>query len=140
MTLQEIIIAGAAGGAAKEITQNVWQLSQKWIASYFRDHRHEAIAKAEENAIHCVNLIAQKVHRLEEDAQLNRALFDRALVEPDFGLLLQKALIGAAQTEDGTKREVLAELVSNRLPKVNHSMRWQHSRLRPSSPNAPRRN
>ena len=122
MTLQEIIIAGAAGGAAKEITQNVWQLGQKWIASYFRGHRHEAIAKAEENSAHWMNLIAQKVQRLEEDAQLNRALFDRALVEPDFGLLLQRALIGAAQTEDGTKREVLAELVSNRLTSESESL------------------
>ncbi len=115
MTLTEIIIAGAAGGAAKEISQSAWQLGQKWITSYFRDQRPEAIAKAEENAAQCVAIIGQKIQRLEEDAQLNRSLFERALVEPDFGILLQKALIAAAQTENVTKRDVLADLIANRL-------------------------
>ncbi len=122
MNLQEIIIAGAAGGAAKEIAQSAWQSGKKWIVDYFRDHQPAAVAKAEENAAHCVNLIAYKVQQLEEDARLNRALFDRALVEPDFGVLLQRALIGAAQTEDVTKREVLAEIVSNRLTAESESL------------------
>jgi hypothetical protein len=122
MTLGEIVIAGVAGGAAKEISQSAWQLGQKWITSYFEDHNPAAIAKAEENAAACVNLIAHKVQQLEEDTQLNRALFDRALVEPDFGILLQKALLGAAQTEDKTKREVLAEIVTNRLTAESESL------------------
>lgn len=122
MTLGEIIIAGAAGGAAKEISQNAWQLGQKWITSYFRDQRPEAMVKAEENAAQCVDIIAKKVQSLEEDARLNRSLFDRALVEPDFGILLQKALIGAAQTEDPTKKGVLAEIVTNRLTAESESL------------------
>lgn len=122
MNLQEIIIAGAAGGAAKEIAQSAWQSGKKWIVDYFQNHRPEAVAKAEQNAVHCVNLIAHKVQQLEEDAQLNRTLFDRALVEPDFGVLLQKALIGGAQTEDPTKLEVLAEIVTNRLTAEGESL------------------
>lgn len=122
MNLNEIIIAGAAGGAAKEIAQNAWQCGQKWIASYFRDHKPEAIAKANANAESCINLIAQKVNQLEEDAQLNRALFEKALNEPDFGVLLQKTLIGSAQTGDTDKQELLANLLTNRLTAETDSL------------------
>lgn len=60
--------------------------------------------------------------QLEERQQVDRSIIDRALEEPSFGALLQKALIGSAQTESEDKHELLAKLVAMKLAAQQESV------------------
>ena len=79
--------------------------------------------KATENSKDFLNKLAEKVAQLEERQEVDRAIIDRALEEPSFGVILQKALIGSAQTESPEKHELLAELVATKLAAPQESVR-----------------
>ena len=79
--------------------------------------------KAKENSKDFLNKLAEKVAQLEERQQVDRAIIDRALEEPSFGVILQKALIGSSQTESQEKHELLAKLVAMKLTVPQESLR-----------------
>jgi hypothetical protein len=54
---------------------------------------------------------------------VDRAIIDRPLEEPSFGVILQKALIGSSQTESQEKHELLAKLVAMKLAAPQESLR-----------------
>ena len=54
---------------------------------------------------------------------MDRSIIDRALEEPSFGVILQNALIGSAQTESQEKHELLANLVATKLAAPEESLR-----------------
>ena len=110
-----ILAAGAAGAATGKFVEKAWDSGERWIRAFFRDHQGKLIEKAADNSKAFLNELAAKVARLEESQQVDRAVIDRALEEPNFGALLQKALIGSAQTASDEKHDILASLVTNRL-------------------------
>jgi len=116
------LIGGVASGASKQFTESVIQQGKQWIASRFQDHQVKAVEKANRNANDFVERLALKIHRLEEAREVDSALINRALEEPNFGALLQSALIGSAQTESQEKHELLATLISCRLTAANESL------------------
>ena len=95
----------------------------KWLAARFKDHYPRAVEKAKDNSRDFLNKLAEKVGQLEERQQVDRAIIDRALEEPSFGVLLQKALIGSSQTESPEKHELLAKLVAMKLTAPQESLR-----------------
>jgi hypothetical protein len=109
------LAGGVAGAAAGKFIEKAWDSGEKWINSYFLDHRPQAIEKAKENSKDFLNKLAVKIDRLEQDAELNKNIFEQALNEPSFGALLQKALIGSAQTESTQKHDLLATLVAQKI-------------------------
>jgi hypothetical protein len=95
----------------------------KWLATRFRDHYPRAVEKAKDNSRDFVNKLAERVAQLTERQQVDRAIIDRALEEPSFGVILQKALIGSSQTESQEKHELLARLVAMKLDAPQESLR-----------------
>lgn len=122
-------IGGAASGAAKHLTETAISQGQRWLGTFLRDHNEKAIEKAKANSEHFLNALALKVAALEEQQQVDRAVIDRALEEPSFGALLHNALIGAAQTEETEKHELLARLVTARLTAKEESRLAVASRM-----------
>jgi len=124
--LSTIIIAavrGAVSGGASKLAEKTWESGEKWIATFFKDHHPRAVEKAKDNSMDFVNKLAEKVAQLEERQLVDRAIIDRALEEPSFGVILQKALIGSAQTESHEKHELLAKLVATKLDAPQESLR-----------------
>jgi hypothetical protein len=110
-----IIISGAAGAAAGKLSEKAWESGEKWLSTYFKDHHPKAIKKAKDNSKAFLSALAEKVARLEEQQQFDRSLIDRAMEDPSFAALLQKALIGSSQTESKEKHQLLAQLLAGKL-------------------------
>jgi len=90
---------------------------EKWVAGYFKDHAPKAIEKAKQNSSGFLVQLSQRVKLLEEGGEQQRELIEDSLNHPDFSILLQKAMISSAQTEDNQKHELIARLVADRLSK-----------------------
>ena len=108
---------------AKIVFKKTWELGEKWLATFFKDHHPRARKKAIDNSKDFLNKLATQVAQLEERQQVDRAIIDRALEEPNFGVILQKALIGSSQTESQEKHELLAKLVAMKLDAPQESLR-----------------
>jgi hypothetical protein len=107
--------SGAASGVGKEIVQLAWGCGAKWIKARYQDHAPEVIAKAEKNSAEFLNSLGQKVATLEQESEITKALMSATMSEPSFSVLLQKATLAAAQTENSEKYEILSDIVSQRL-------------------------
>lgn len=113
--LSIIAIGAAVGGAAGKFVEKAWDSGEKWIQTFFKDHKEVAQLKATENTMDFLNELAKKVKRLEESRQISNEKIESAQDHPDFSALLQKALLTSAQTDNKDKHIILARLVSERL-------------------------
>lgn len=113
--LSIIAIGAAVGGAAGKFVEKAWDSGEKWIQTFFKDHREIAQQQATNNTMDFLNELAQKVKQLEETKQISQERINSAQDHPDFSALLQKALLTSAQTDNKDKHIILARLVSERL-------------------------
>jgi hypothetical protein len=113
--LSIIAISAATGGIAGKFIEKAWDSGEKWIQSYFKDHKEKAQQKATENSMDFLNELAQRVKLLEDNSQIKNEQINQAQDHPDFSAMLQKALLTAAQTDNSNKHKLLARLVSERL-------------------------
>jgi hypothetical protein len=113
--LSIIAIGAGVGGATGKFVEKAWDSGEKWIQSYFKDHQKVAQQKATENTMDFLNELAQKVNALEESKQISKDKIETAQDHPDFSIMLQKALLASAQTDNKNKHVILAQLVSERL-------------------------
>ncbi len=113
--LSIIAIGAAVGGAAGKFVEKAWDSGEKWIQTFFKDHKEVAQLKATENTMDFLNELASKVKQLEESRQISKERIESAQDHPDFSALLQKALLTSAQTENKDKHIIIARLVSERL-------------------------
>lgn len=113
--LSIITLGAAVGGAAGKFVEKVWDSGEKWIQSYFKDHKEVAQQKATDNTMDFLNELAQRVKQLEDSNQISKDKIETAQDHPDFSVMLQKALLSSAQTESKDKHQILARLVSERL-------------------------
>lgn len=113
--LSIVVISAAAGGFAGKFVEKAWDSGEKWIQSFFKDHKEKALAKATENSMDFLNELAQRVRKLELSKQVTQEKIDTAQDHPVFSALLQKALITSSQTDSKNKHIILARLVSERL-------------------------
>lgn len=109
------VIAGAAGGVAGKFVEKAWDQGAKWLDDYFRDHAPAAKQEAERNALDFLAELAQRVKALEQQGEHYKAVVEESLKHPDFSVLLQKAMISSAQTDDKQKHALLARLVAGRM-------------------------
>lgn len=113
--LSIIAIGAAVGGAAGKFVEKAWDSGEKWIQSYFKDHKEVAQQKATDNTMDFLNELAQKVKQLEDSKQIPKDKIESAQDHPDFSAMLQKALLTSAQTDSKDKHIILARLVSERI-------------------------
>ncbi|WP_241313546.1 LPO_1073/Vpar_1526 family protein [Elizabethkingia anophelis] len=113
--LSMLAMGAAVGGAAGKFVEKAWDSGEKWIQTFFKDHKEIAQQKATENTIDFLNELAKKVKHLEESRQISQEKINSAQDHPDFSALLQKALLASAQTDNKDKHVILARLVSERL-------------------------
>ncbi len=116
------LISAAVGGVAGKFVDKAWNLGEKWISTYFKDHLPTAKAKAQQNSLDFLNELAKRVKNLEEQGEQHKDIIEDSLNQPDFSILLQKAMISSAQTDNKQKHELLARLVSDRLSEGSETL------------------
>jgi hypothetical protein len=110
-----LALGAAIGGASGKFVEKAWDSGEKWIQSYFKDHKENAQKLATENSKDFLNELALRVKQLEDQKTVSKEKIDQAQDHPDFSAFLQKALLTSAQTESKDKHKLLARLVSERL-------------------------
>ena len=121
--LSLIAMGAAVGGAAGKFVEKAWDSGEKWITSYFADHRPKAIAQAQANSAEFLNELAKRVKSLEDQGTVSKEQIEVAQEHPDFSVALQKAMLTAAQTEDPQKHQLLARTLADRLGAKPEGMR-----------------
>lgn len=110
-----IALGAAIGGASGKFVEKAWDSGEKWILSYFKDHKENAQKQATENSKDFLNELAQRVKQLEDQKTISKEKINQAQDHPDFSAFLQKALLSSAQTDSKDKHKLLARLVSERM-------------------------
>jgi hypothetical protein len=86
-----------------------------WLKSYFRDHSENVIQTAARNSDNFLDKLAKEIKEVEMAGPEASARIDIVQDDPSFSAMLHEATIGAAQTSDETKHELLARLVAERM-------------------------
>lgn len=110
-----IALGAAVGGGAGKFVEKAWDSGEKWIVSYFANHQEKAREKADENSADFLKKLGERVAQLEESKAMSEEALASAQEEPDFSVVLHKAIISAAQTNNHSKHDLLARLVAERL-------------------------
>jgi hypothetical protein len=109
-----VALGAAVGGLAGKVAEKSWESAEIWLKERFGSHAIEAQARARENAAAFVHDLAARVKALEDRGVLPPNALDAAK-HPSVSALLQAAVLGAAQTEDEAKHDLLASVVATRL-------------------------
>src|ERR1700730_7418425 len=91
-----IALGAAVGGATGKFVEKAWDSGEKWIASYFANHRPKAIEKAQENSADFLSELASRIKDLEDRKEVSKERIETAQEHPDFSVTLHTALITAA--------------------------------------------
>lgn len=114
--LSIVMISAVVGGTAGKIVEKSWNLGEKWLSGYFKGHLPKAREAAEQNALHFLSSLANRVDVLEKTVTAeNRKAMEYALENPDFSVLLQKAILISSRTDSTEKHNILGRLVADRL-------------------------
>ncbi len=106
-----IVVGGAAGACISTYAVRAGD----WLIERYRSHSPKVQAEAQKNAQNYLDRLAQRVERLEQEYPSAKDLIDEALDHPSTALLMQKALISAAATDNETRQTLLTELIAQRL-------------------------
>lgn len=88
-----IAFSAGVGGASGKFVEKVWDLGEKWLMTYFREHSANAQKHAKNNSLDFLVELAERVKRLEDDNLLNHKRINNAQDQPDFYGILQKAML-----------------------------------------------
>ena len=113
--LSLIALSAVIGGAAGKFVEKAWDSGEKWINSFFQNHREKALVQAKVNAMDFLSNLAERVKILEESRTISKDQIESAQEHPDFSILLQKAILSSSQTDSEEKHFLLARFVSERL-------------------------
>lgn len=127
--LSLIALGAAVGGSAGKFVEKAWDSGEKWIVSYFSDHQEKARTKAEENSVEFLKMLGERVSELEATKQVSAEAIITAQEHPDFSVVLQKAMLSAAQTENTNKHDLLSRLVAERIKASPESMLSMASKM-----------
>lgn len=86
--LSIIAIGATVGGAAGKFVEKTWDSGEKWIQTFFKDHKEVSQQKAIENTFNFLNELAQKVKQLEDSKLISKEKINSAQDHPDFSALL----------------------------------------------------
>jgi hypothetical protein len=111
----QLIVTSIASGAAGALVQQTLTSGGAWLTERFAGHQAAAKQQAAANVSDFLNELGARVQRMEES---NLALHERiiaAMEHPDYSILMQRAVLAAAQTDERDKHILLVQLVSERL-------------------------
>lgn len=112
MDLITPMIAGAAGAFVKELAHK----GVDWLIQIVGSHSHAVQQQAKENVQNFLVRLAERVERLEAEIPTeNKIIFEDALCHPSSSLLIQKAMVAAAITDNDDRHEILSQLIAQRL-------------------------
>jgi hypothetical protein len=118
-------LVDVVGGAAKELVEKTWHLAERLIEERFRHTLPEAQRAALENSAEFVRQLAERVARIEEEAedrQEARQRIIRALEDPDVAVLLNDAVLISSRTDNKDRQSILARIVAERLHHENDDL------------------
>lgn len=124
-----IALGAAVGGATGKFVEKAYDSGQKWIATYFADHKPKAVEKAQENSADFLRQLADRIKILEDQNVATREQIETAQDHPDFSVALQKALLTAAQTDNREKHHLLARILADRLTAPAEGMQAMASKM-----------
>jgi hypothetical protein len=124
-----ITLGAALGGATGKFVEKAWDSGEKWLVSYFADHRPKALEQAQVNSLDFLDRLAKRVNALEENGAVSKTVIESAQDHPDFSVAMQRAMLTAAQTNDGDKHDLLARMLSERLDANPESLRAMATKL-----------
>ena len=127
--LSLIALGAAIGGGAGKFVDKAWDSGEKWVVSYFADHQKKAKEKAEDNSADFLKKLGKRVAELEQTRQISEESLITAQEHPDFSVVLQKAMLSAAQTENENKHDLLSRLVAERIQASPESMLAMASKM-----------
>jgi hypothetical protein len=119
--LSLVALGAAIGGAAGKVAEKAWDSAAEWLRARFASHSEATQARAKANAANFVNELARATKALEDDGRIDEEVLREAQSHPQFSLLLQQALLGAAQTDDVEKHRLLSHVVATRLASASES-------------------
>ncbi len=117
-----LALGAAIGGATGKFVEKAWDSGERWITNYYQDHRPNALTTAHSNSSEFLADLAQRIGNLEKMTPGAKEKIEISQDQPDFSVLLQKAIIGAAQTNDKNKHQLLASIIANRLISSSETM------------------
>lgn len=112
--LSLIAVSAAMGGATGKFVEKAWDSAEKWLTSYFHNHRPNAQSQATANSLDFLTQLANRVHQLETSEKVSVSKISDAMDTPQFSILLQNAIYTSAVTSDSNKH-ILSRLVSDSL-------------------------
>lgn len=127
--LSLIALGAAIGGGAGKFVEKAWDSGEKWVVSYFANHQDKAREKAEENSADFLKKLGERVSELENSNNISEEALVTAQEHPDFSVVLQKAMLSAAQTENESKHDLLSRLVAERIQASPESMLSMASKM-----------
>lgn len=113
--LSLIALAAAVGGATGKFIEKAWDSGEKWISAYFQNHRERARETAVANSTQFLQKLGIRLEHLEKTGLVSSGEIEISLDHPAFSVVLQKALLSAAQTDNYKKHELLSTLVASHL-------------------------
>lgn len=106
------ITTSVLSSVASKIVSTVWERGEQWLRDKFGSHSQEVQQQAQDNAANFIKLLAERVEVLESQRILDSQAFADVARQPQFSSVLQRALLNAAEVDDSTKLDLLAQLVA----------------------------
>jgi hypothetical protein len=108
-------LGAAIGSVSGKLAEKAWDSGEKWLKAFFANHSKKVQETARANSLDFLTELANRVNDLEDQNEENKKKIQETQDQPDFSILLQKAILTAAQTDNKDKQQVLAQLVAQRL-------------------------
>lgn len=113
--MEHLIIPVISGAAGSFITLFATK-GTDWLIELVGSHSEAVQKKTLRNTQNFVERLAKRVEELEKELPPDKKeIFDEALSHPSSSLLIRKALVTAASTENDDRHEILSELIAQRL-------------------------
>lgn len=110
-----LMVSSAVSGAAGALVQQTLTSGGSWLKDRFAGHQANAMQQAIANVNDFLDELGARVQRMEESNLALRERIADAMSHPDYSILMQRAVLAAAQTDNHDKHILLAQLVSERL-------------------------
>ncbi len=110
-----LVVGGAISGAAGALVQQTLTSGGAWLKERFAGHQPAAMQHAVVNVNDFLNELGARIQKMEESNLALRERIASAMEHPDYSVLMQRAVLAAAQTDERDKHILLAQLVSERL-------------------------
>ena len=113
-----VVLTAALSSSTTLFVSGIARTGYRWFVQRFRGHQPEAWEKALENAECFLKELTTRVDKLEKAAQSDSrtsSRIERAMSDPDFSVVMQKALMSAARSSSQERHRLLARLLGERL-------------------------